>query len=90
MTIGEYISQYPDDTFSIEYYFDTWCEKCHTSSLNLDEEYSFDVVSSDIGNTGYDWIFDINIDICTISDKVIKIVVEDTTIACDSCLNESE
>lgn len=91
MTVGEYISQYPDTKFAVEYYFDTWCEKCHTSALNLDEEYSFDVTASDIGTTGYDWIFDIDIESCPniceieISDNIIKIIAEDTTIECDSC-----
>ena len=37
MTIGEYIKQQPETTFSIEYYFENYCKECGKSWLELDE-----------------------------------------------------
>ena len=90
MTIGEYIKQQPETIFSIEYYFENYCKECGKSWLELDEEYSFDLVAADIGETGYDWIFE-NFDTddrCVeITETKITITVEDTTgeCICDDC-----
>ena len=89
MTIGEYIKQYPETTFSLEYFFESQCSECHNFFLNMDEEYSFDLVAADIGKTGYDWIFeafDIDDSRVEIKDTKITITVEDTEkYICDDC-----
>ena len=90
MTIGEYIKQFPVKVFSIEYYFEEYCSECHHNFLVMDHEYSFDCSASDIGSTGYDWIFDIPVGSygVEIMDNLIKIVVESgDPFLCDSCAN---
>lgn len=89
MTLGEYIKQQPETTFSIEYYFESYCRVCHENFLNLDEEYSFDLVASDIGKTGYDWIFEVfdtDDSRVEINGTTITITVDDPEpYVCDEC-----
>lgn len=93
MTIGEYINNHPEKTYSIEYYFEYYCKNCRKSWIEIDNEYSLkNVRASDIGITDYDWIFDLDIGefsgtkITEVSGTKITIIDEnDPECICEDC-----
>lgn len=74
ITIGQLLRQNSQKTFQIHFYWEHYCSECKKQWVELDEEYSLNVSANDIGNTGYDWIFDEHI---TSVDETTIIITAD-------------